>query len=420
VGVKIRILNSANRTMQRAGFLKLLCAQTARVETTNLQSLGKHFVGTLLKRVRLTPPYSEPLRDYVKVRLMDKTYHDLRKAVLNGDVGTAPVGLEIQDLYLSDRSLLSSTGKLVEMDWRRYPYLATDLDLVKAGTYSIMTRALVLLAVTPKEEIAAFEKFDPKHNPLLLSPEQTAVLLYCFIDNDAEIIYRLFQALVSLDAETFDERVAGDLLPQIIRDSCNSFRNAALPTEDRERLGVLEKIAGNIAEWKGKPYTGSGSREEFIRVRLEPYCDLGLFQKPDRHRFIYKVTPGLQKLMTNWYGLEATDDFLETRFFNTIGGLNKLRVREATDEEAKDALLSAGLTLKSTLGYSPITDVGLLAGIRLLFQQKRILELSRTRTLLRAWQKEAPTVVRFTVDRMGALAYVKFIPGPPPRAETGA
>ena len=48
MGVKIRILNSANRTMQRAGFLKLLCAQTARVETTNLQSLGKHFVGTLI------------------------------------------------------------------------------------------------------------------------------------------------------------------------------------------------------------------------------------------------------------------------------------------------------------------------------------------------------------------------------------
>lgn len=420
MGVKIRILNSANRTMQRAGFLKLLCAQTARIETTNLQSLGKHFVDTLLKRVRVAPPYSESIRDYVKVRLMDKTYHDLRKAVLSGDAGTAPVGLEIQDLYLSDPSMLSSTGKLVEMDWRRYPYLATDLDLVKSGTYSVMTRALVLLAVTPKEEIAAFERYDPKHNPLLLSPEQAVVLLYCFIDNDAEIIYRLFQTLVNHNAETFDERLAGDLLPQIIRDSCNSFRNAALPTEDRERLEVLEKIAGNIAEWKGKPYTGSGSREEFVRVRLEPYCDLGLFQKPDRHRFVYKVTPGLRKLMTNWYGLDATDDFLETRFFTTVSGLNKLKVREATDDEAKNALLAAGQTLKSTLGYSPITDVGLLAGIRLLFQQKRILELSKTRTLLRAWQKEAPTVVRFTVDRMGALAYVKFMPGPLPRAEKGA
>ena len=84
MSVKIRILGSANRTMQRAGFLKLLCAQTARVETSNIDTLGKQFVQTLLKRVRLTPPYSESLRDYVRVRLTDRVYHDLRKAVLNG------------------------------------------------------------------------------------------------------------------------------------------------------------------------------------------------------------------------------------------------------------------------------------------------------------------------------------------------
>jgi len=400
--------------MQRTGFLKLLAAQTARVETSNLETLGKQCVQSLMKRVRVTPPYSESVRDYVRIRLMDKVYHDLRKVVLNSNGSAAPVFLELQDLYLSDTTLPSGVGKLVEGDWRHYPYLSANLDLIKPGTYSILTRALVLLAVTPKEELSAFDQYDPKHNPLRISAEQSAVLLYCFIDNDAEIIHRLFQSLLKIKEETFDERMAGDMLPEIIRESTKSFRNAALPIEDRERLEILEKVAGNIAEWKGKPYTGSGSRETFVRVRLEPYCDLGLFSKPDRHRFSYRITPALRKLMTNWYDLDATDDFLETRFFTTMGGLNRLRVREATDEEAKTALLAAGHSLKSTLGYSPITDVGLLAGIRLL------LELSRTRTLLRAWQKEASTVVRFTVDRMGALAYVKFIPGPTSGAAKGS
>lgn len=420
MSVKIRILASANRTMQRAGFLKLLAAQTARVETSNLETLGKESVRTLLKRVRVTPPYSEAMRDYARFRLKDKVYQDLRKALLSDNDSAAAVSLELQDLYLSDTALPSSVGKLVEADWRRYPYLAANLDLIKPGTYSIMTRALVLLAVTPKEELAAFDQYDPKYNPLRISAEQAAVLLYCFIDNDAEIIYRLFQSLIAIKEDTFDERVAGDLLPKIIREAAKSFRNAALPIEDRERLEVLEKIAGSIAEWKGKPYTGSGAREEFIRVRLEPYCDLGLFTKPDRHRFTYTITPALRKLITNWCGPDTTDDFLETRFFTTVANLNKLKGREATDDQAKAALLEAGQTLKSTLGYSPITDVGLLAGIRLLFQHKRILELIRTRTILRAWQKEAPTVVRFTVDRMGALAYVKFLSGPPSRAGKSA
>lgn len=414
MSVKIRILGSANRTMQRAGFLKLLCAQTARTETSNMDTLGRQFVQTLLKRVRVMPPYSESLRDYVRIRLMDKVYHDLRKAVLSGSATASAVSLEIQDLYLSDPALASSTGKLVEADWRRYPYLATALDFIRLGTYSIMTRALVLLAVTPEEEIAAFESYDEKNNPLRVSPEQAALFLYCFIDNDAEIIYRLFHALLELPGDSFDERLAGDMLPRIIRQSVSSFRNASLPTEDRERIGLLERVSTRIEEWKGKPYTGSGSREEFIRVRLEPYCDLGVFAKPDKHRFAYRVTPALRRLMTDWHDLEATDDFLELRFFRTLAGLHHLKVREATDDEAKKALMDAGRTLKSTLGYSPITDAGLLAGIRLLFQQKRILELSRTRTLLRAWQKEAPNVVRFTVDRMGALAYVKFLELPSP------
>lgn len=410
--VKVRILGSANRTMQRTGFLKLLAAQTSRVETSSIETLGKQCVHTLLKRVLLTPPYSESLREYVRLRLTDKVYHDMRKIVLNENGRDANVSLEIQDLYLSDAKIPSNVGKLVEANWRFYPYLATNLDLIMPGTYSILTRSLVLLAVTPKEEIEAFDRYDPKNNPLLISKEQASVLLYCFIDNDAEIIYRLFRFLVEIKEETFDERMAGDKLPEIILESTKSFRNTVLPIEDRKRFDVLEKIARSIAEWKGKPYTGSGSREEFIRVRLEPYCDLGLFNKPERHRFSYSVTPALRKLMASWHGLDTTDDFLETLFFKTMAALNQLRVREATDEEAKSALLAAGQSLKSTLGYSPITDVGLLAGVRLLFKHKRILELSRTRSLLRSWQKEAPTVVRFTVDRMGTLAYVKFIPAP--------
>jgi hypothetical protein len=404
---------AANRTMQRAGFLKLIVAQTSRVETSNLETLGRQCVQSLLKRVHITPPYSAAMQEYARVRLTDRVYHDLRKALLNGN-GTSPVTLELQDLYLSEPSLPSSTGKLAEAHWRRYPYLATDLDLVAQGTYSILTRALLLLAITPKEEIVAFEQYDPKHNPLCISPEQAAVLLYCFIDNDAEIIYRLFRALLEVGGDTFDERIAGDMLPHIIRDSVNSFRNAALPAEDRERISVLERVAGSIAEWKGKPYTGSGAREEFVRVRLEPYCDLGLLCKPDRHRFFYRSTANLRTLMTNWHGLEATDDFLEGRYFTTLAGLHQLKVQKATDEEVRKALLDAGRALRSTLGYSPITDVGLLAGIRLVFQQKRVLELSRTRTFLREWQKEDPNLVRFTVDRMGTLAYVKFMDVPPP------
>ena len=408
--VKIRILSASNRHMQRAGYLKLLAHGAARTETSNLNALGATLVDTVTKRQRVAPPYSEPLRDYARVRLTDRIYTENRTALL----ANKPTTLEIQDLYLADLALPSSTGKLGANSRRFYTYLGTALDLLKPGTWSAMTRALLLLHVTPPEEIAAFGTYNEKLNPLRISPEQAAVLLYSFLDNDALILQPLFEQLLAANGNGFDERTAGDLLPAIIRNAASIIRKSALAVEDRERLDVLEKSAGNIEAWKGKPYTGGGAREESIRVRLEPFCDLGLFTKPDRHRFGYQLTPGFRRLMANWSGLD-TDDFLGSRFFTTLGGIHSLKVEEASDDEARAALQDAGEKLKSTLGYSPILDCSLLAGTRLLFNSQRVLEISRSLDVLKLWQKAAPDIVRFTVDRMGMMAYVKFLkPVPQP------
>jgi hypothetical protein len=272
-----------------------------------------------------------------------------------------------------------------------------------------MTRSLTFLALTSKDELAAFEQYDPKHNPLLLSKEQAALLLYCVLDNDAEILQPLFQRILDFSQPVFDEREAGDLLPSIIKNAATKLSKASLVVEDRERLANLEKVAANIERQRGKPYSGGGAREGAIRVRLEPFCDFGLLAKPDRHRFAYKLTPAFHRLMIDWRGLDATDHFLENRYFTTLAGLHGIQVMDATDEDAHAVLRDAGSQLNSTLGYSPIKDVSLLAGIRLLFTKGKILELGRSRDILRAWQKDAPDIVRFTVDRMGELAYVKFL-----------
>ena len=321
----------------------------------------------------------------------------------------APVNVELQDVYLADRSLPSSTGKLVETNWRRYPYLGTSLELVKKGTYSALTRSLVLLAVTPMEEIAAFRHLNREHNPLRISGSQAAVFLYCLLDNDAEVFLPVLRSLVKYHEEVFDERTAGDLLPDILRDVAITHSKRSLPAADRERLSVLAKIATNVARWRGKPYTGSGAREEAIRVRLEPYCDLAVFSKPAREKYGYRVTKAARILLDHSDEFANTDRFLQEGFFSAFAASREIEVRPASDEEAINALTRAGGALKSSLGYTPITDVGLLAGTRLLFKQGRVLELNRTVDLLKELQKQDPMFVRFTVDRMGSLAYVKFV-----------
>lgn len=402
---RIRVLDSANRTMQRLGFLKALAALVNETETSNLETLGKRFVARVTQRVKLTPPYDDDLKEYARTRLTDGAYRELRKTILE-DAG--PAGVELQDAYLADKSLPSCTGKLVQANWRMYPYFATSLEIVKKGTYSGLTRSLVLLAVTPKEELAAFSNLDRHNNPLRISDCQAAVLLYCLLDNDAAVALPLIRRLVQ-SGERFDERFAGDLLPDILREVVGAHAKRSLPVEERDRLAMLGKIATNVAKWKGKAYTGSGAREEAIRVRLEPYCDLGLFRKPSREKFEYEPTDSARALISHFGRAADIDAFLQNGFFEAIAACRGIEARSARDDEAIEALAVAGQVLKSTLGYTPLSDVGLLAGARLLTERHCILELGRTVELLKALQKQDPTFVRFTVDRMGTLAYVKFL-----------
>ena len=83
---------------------------------------------------------------------------------------------------------------------------------------------------------------------------------------------------------------------------------------------------------------------------------------------------------------------LQEQFFATFAACRKSSVRPATDDEGQpDALVKAGTALKSSLGYSPITDVGLLASVRLLTENSVVLELSRTTELLKRLQKQTRT-----------------------------
>jgi len=405
---RIRVLDSTSKAMQRLGYLKLLCALVNETETSNLTSLGRRLIEKVTKRVKIFSPFNTDIQNYVKVRLKDGAYKDIRQAVLNNTPNTQ-ITLEIQDLYLSDPTLPSSVGKLVGEDWRRYPYLGTSIELIKKGTYSALTRSLVLLSLTPKEELAAFQSLDKQNNPMRLSDAQTLVFLYCFIDNDAEVLHPLFLSLINSSETSFNERYASSFLPSIFHQVIKTYQDRNINVEERNRLTLLKKTGSKIEEWKGKPYSGGGAPQEAIRVRLEPFCDLGFFKKPRFDHYEYQTTQALSILANRWDGVKNTEKFLQEAYFETFARAKGLHISRADESEAIEALVQAGDALKSSLGYTPITDVGLLAGIRLLTEKRLILELGRTTELLKQWQKNDPNFVRFTVDRMGNMAHVKFL-----------
>src|SRR5438552_3687459 len=118
---KIRIMAAANKHMQRLGYLKLLARESTRKETSSLEGLATPLVDAAMRRVRLTPPYEPRLRDYVQHRLRDSTYTNLRRAIISNAPTQAAV--ELQDLYLADPRIPSTTGKLNDASREKYPYL---------------------------------------------------------------------------------------------------------------------------------------------------------------------------------------------------------------------------------------------------------------------------------------------------------
>jgi hypothetical protein len=400
--------------MQRTGYLKRLIKRVTTTPTSNLESLGNDLLETVLKRVRIQ--IDENLATYIKARLGGNSYTSIKSQtnawLKNG--GSAPfLLLELQDLYLSNPKLPSQVGRLVKEDWRKYPQLGMNIGLIRSGTYSPTTRAFSFLNLVPEQELQAFIDYKPEANPFLLSLEQRLFLIYLFLENDGAILVPLWKKLLTSSESSFSERDAGDLLPPIIRNIISYYKNKLIPVGLRKRLESLGKSADNIAlQLNVQDYKSVSAREENARVRIEPIVDLGILQKVNPLRYEYTFSAAGKALADSFTGDEdstAIGEFLNQRFFTTMAAAQGIQAEILSEEDIIPRLRGNWKTISSSNGYAPIEEIALLASIKALVNDNKILEIATARDALIAFQKANPYQVRFTVDRLGTLAHAKFI-----------
>jgi hypothetical protein len=417
---ELRVLNGLYRQMQRLGYLKRLVRRVTTTSTANLDIVGHDLIEAVTRKAQVS--LNESRATYIKVRLYDRAYTSLKQQTdvwlkNGGEPPTVP--MELQDLYLADTQLPSGVGKLVREDWRRYPPLAVNLGLVRATAYSANTRALSLLYFTPDTEQRAFQEYTPEANPLLLNRQQALLLLYAFIENDGEVLVPLWSQLLTKFPDGFNDRDAGNLLPEIYRAVIARHRTRLLPVDVRDRLLVLEKSAESIAQARqADKYTGGSAREESSRVRIEPFADIGLFCKSDPYKYEYGFCDAGRIWAAALGGTEnsqAVAEFQANRFFATVAAAWTIPAQPiSAPEEVVPYLLRASKAIRSPGGYAPIEELALVAGIEGLLDHGVIIEPEAARKAIIAYQKDHPYEVRFTVDRMGILAHARFVdPGEP-------
>lgn len=412
----LRVLDRITRQFQRLGYMKRLVKRVSSTPSSNLDNIGNDLVNTVLRKMRTT--LDDNKARYIKIRLFDKAYKTVKDQATRWQDGQTDIEahMELQDLYLADPTLPSQTGKLVQEDWRRYPFFGVGLGFVREGTFSINTRGQTLLhlvSMTDDLEFQAFQEYLPEHNPLRIAPMQALLFLYAFVENDGEIFMPFIRKLAEHGEKVFSDRDTGLYLPEIYQKVIGRHRSRAQSVEIRERLSVLEKSSENIAKQNlQEKYEGGGAREEATRPRLEPYVDVGLLQKPDPMKYDYALSAAGLAWAKQSAGYETSDeisDFLHGKFFSAAAAGWYPKATPMSDTEIVPALQSAWKAISSANGYAPIEEIALLAGIKSLVNENKIIEIATAREALIAYQKTNPYIVRFTVDRWGTLAHAKFI-----------
>jgi hypothetical protein len=397
--------------------MKRLVKRVSTTSSSNLDNIGNDLVNAVLRKVR-TKINDERLK-YIKIRLFDKAYKTIKDQANQWNDGKTDIeiNMELQDLYLADSSLPSQTGKLVQEDWRRYPFYGTSLGFIREGTFSINTRGQTLLhlvSLNDESEFQAFQEFLPEHNPFRIHKTQQLLFLYSLLENDGEVFIPLLTQLAQQANKVFSDRYAGSFLPEIYQKVIARHRARLQSVEMRERLIVLEKSAESISKQRlQEKYEGGGAREEGSRPRLEPYVDVGLLTKPDPMKYDYALGVSGLEWANQVRSVETSDeisDFLQKHFFETAA-----KAWEITDapsvpvDQIIQGLQSAWKAISSSNGYAPIEEIALLAGIKTLVNENKVIEIATARDTLIAYQKANPYAVRFTVDRLGVLAHAKFI-----------
>jgi hypothetical protein len=401
--------------MQRLGFLKPLVWRASQSATNNLSTLGKELIASVSQKVSviLTPQ----VQKYIRSVLTDAIHKNIRKNASKHIEDTSDelqVQIELQDFYLANADLPSRRGKLINDDWNKYPYLALNLGVLRKGTYSLLVRGQSFLSLVSDDEKKALLRagivsFSEGPNPFQLTIPQRLLFLFSFIEGDGDVLKLLYKKILAA-SEPIADREAGSYLPEIYRAIVNEYRHKARSGDDLLRIQRLLDTADKIERWtKTKPTAGKDILTHSITPRLEPLVDLGLLSKTDPFAYRYQVTDATRTVFEPLINAVSIDHFLHHSFFEAASKAFNLNAEHRTGRETiLPAIQKAYVILKSPLGYVPILEVTLLAGIHSIIESGYYFEISEATDMLKALQKERPELVRFNVDRWGALTFVKF------------
>jgi hypothetical protein len=311
---------------------------------------------------------------------------------------------ELQQYYLSDPRLPSQsgalTGKLRSVNYLHTEYVeiptwAVRLGLLRESNYTLTERGKAFLALQAKGNSMAYRQ-KPDENPYLLMPSEKYLFLYCLLDADGDLIKRLYKRLI-LQTGLFDKSAVGNCmlesLEELRQETKKRWLNVTNRSVDIQLKSAIEAIRNKS--------------DQAILPRLEPFVDCGLLKRANRQSNIYETAGNTRLFIDNLNQSSSVDKFLSDSLAVNTAALLGLEYENNLELVPSYVARSYNL-LKSGFGYCSIRDLAILAVAYSMGDGLGIFEIGDVEQAILNFYRKHGTSVRFTKNRQGNLALVKF------------
>ena len=390
----IRWLDYARRSWKRLGHLKFICSIASPSYGMNLEGITARFQSKITASKLIPQERCQQISEYVKSQRSNQ--YKTRA----GDLDSC----ELQHYYLSDPRLPSQsgalTGRLRAVDYLHTEYVeipawAVRLGLLRKNNYTLTERGKVLLAIKSNGNVT-LDSETSDENPYLLTPSEKYFFLYCLLDVDGDIIKRLYKRLILhtglISKNNIDEYMIESL--EELKDEMKRRRLDATYRSIGTQMNITIKAIKNKSD-------------QAVIPRLEPFVDCGLIRRNSRQNIECEITSNSRRFIENLNHSSSVDGFLNESLAVNTANLVGLRY-EKNVELVPHYMTRSYTQLKSGIGYCSIRDLALLAVAYSIGDGSGIFEMGDVQRTILDFAGKYGTSVRFTKDRQGNVALVKF------------
>ena len=377
--------------MMRYGIAMLAASHTHHGRASFAEDIARELESFLTRKITVPTDRATAFREYLFNKPGSPRYTPIRRGLQDG----RPIGVEYQDLLLSDKRLSSSVGALTQDYFDDALGLAHTLKLVKREQSLLLARGRLSLSSGWRA-----------NDPFFIGDYDALYLGLWLLDVDCDWIW----AFLSQLPDDTDFEITAKNRVQLLLESwkyllaARGIRPQPETAMVRTRLNELLRITKRNVDDKlnlGQPWSW------FLVPRLELLVDAGVLSKRERHGLSGYCLTSVGRKMRSICLANQNGEQLIARYFASRDTQDRPVVAEIDWHLIREKLDAVTRALATSVGYLPIFETAAALCVAQFLGRTSsaapLWEIDGIEASLRRESKAPGSKVRLGIDRQGRV-----------------